>query len=258
MSRKSEESIEQLEARRKELETYEQKNNIDLSDDINKIKAKINKKSTQLSPWEQVELARTLERPTTLRSEEHTSELKSRFDLVCSILLEKTYNKAVTEKETVLKAIPTRRSSDLIEQLEARRKELETYEQKNNIDLSDDINKIKAKINKKSTQLSPWEQVELARTLERPTTLEYIENIFDDFIEFFGDRVYGDDKAIVGGIASINNQAVTVVGHQRGMTTKENIKRNFGMPHPEGYRKALRLMEQAEKFNRPIITFIDT
>ncbi|HJB78319.1 MAG TPA: acetyl-CoA carboxylase carboxyltransferase subunit alpha [Candidatus Nosocomiicoccus stercorigallinarum] len=152
----------------------------------------------------------------------------------------------------------SRNSEESIEQLEARRKELETYEQKNNIDLSDDINKIKAKINKKSTQLSPWEQVELARTLERPTTLEYIENIFDDFIEFFGDRVYGDDKAIVGGIASINNQAVTVVGHQRGMTTKENIKRNFGMPHPEGYRKALRLMEQAEKFNRPIITFIDT
>lgn len=152
----------------------------------------------------------------------------------------------------------SRNSEESIEQLEARRKELETYEQKNNIDLSDDINKIKAKINKKSTQLSPWEQVELARTLERPTTLEYIENIFDDFIEFFGDRVYGDDKAIVGGIASINNQAVTVVGHQRGMTTKENIKRNFGMPHPEGYRKALRLMKQAEKFNRPIITFIDT
>lgn len=152
----------------------------------------------------------------------------------------------------------SRNSEESIEQLEARRKELETYEQKNNIDLSDDINKIKAKINKKSTQLSRWEQVELARTLERPTTLEYIENIFDDFIEFFGDRVYGDDKAIVGGIASINNQAVTVVGHQRGMTTKENIKRNFGMPHPEGYRKALRLMEQAEKFNRPIITFIDT
>src|SRR5699024_2919720 len=88
----------------------------------------------------------------------------------------------------------SRNSEESIEQLEARRKELETYEQKNNIDLSDDINKIKAKINKKSTQLSPWEQVELARTLERPTTLEYIENIFDDFIEFFGDRVYGDDK----------------------------------------------------------------
>lgn len=152
----------------------------------------------------------------------------------------------------------SRNSEESIEQLEERRKELETYEQKNNIDLSDNINEIKSKINKKSTEVSPWEQVELARTLERPTTLEYIENIFDDFIEFFGDRVYGDDKAIVGGIASIKNQAVTVIGHQRGMTTKENIKRNFGMPHPEGYRKALRLMKQAEKFNRPIITFIDT
>lgn len=152
----------------------------------------------------------------------------------------------------------SRNSEESIEQLEERRKELETYEQKNNIDLSDNINEIKSKINKKSTEFSPWEQVELARTLERPTTLEYIENIFDDFIEFFGDRVYGDDKAIVGGIASIKNQAVTVIGHQRGMTTKENIKRNFGMPHPEGYRKALRLMKQAEKFKRPIITFIDT
>lgn len=152
----------------------------------------------------------------------------------------------------------SRNSEESIEQLEERRKELETYEQKNNIDLSDDIKVIEEKINKKSTEVSPWEQVELARTLERPTTLEYIENIFDDFIEFFGDRVYGDDKAIVGGIASIKNQAVTVIGHQRGMTTKENIKRNFGMPHPEGYRKALRLMKQAEKFKRPIITFIDT
>ncbi|QYA47840.1 acetyl-CoA carboxylase carboxyltransferase subunit alpha [Nosocomiicoccus ampullae] len=152
----------------------------------------------------------------------------------------------------------SRNSEESIEQLKARRKELETYEQKNNIDLSDNINEIKSKINKKSTEVTPWEQVELARTLERPTTLEYIENIFDDFIEFFGDRVYGDDKAIVGGIASIKNQAVTVIGHQRGMTTKENIKRNFGMPHPEGYRKALRLMKQAEKFKRPIITFIDT
>lgn len=152
----------------------------------------------------------------------------------------------------------SRNSEESIEQLEERRKELETYEQKNNIDLSDNINEIESKINKKRAEVSPWEQVELARILERPTTLEYIENIFDDFIELFGDRVYGDDKAIVGGIASIKNQAVTVVGHQRGMTTKENIKRNFGMPHPEGYRKALRLMKQAEKFHRPIITFIDT
>ncbi|MFC7339740.1 acetyl-CoA carboxylase carboxyltransferase subunit alpha, partial [Haloferula chungangensis] len=87
---------------------------------------------------------------------------------------------------------------------------------------------------------------------------EYIDAICDDFTEFFGDRYYGHDKAIVGGIASFNGQPVTVIGHQRGMSTKENIERNFGMPHPEGYRKALRLMKQAEKFNRPIICFIDT
>ena len=85
-----------------------------------------------------------------------------------------------------------------------------------------------------------------------------LQRIFDDFIELHGDRSFKDDEAIVGGIASFNGQAITIIGHQRGKTTKENIRRNFGMPHPEGYRKALRLMKQAEKFGRPIICFIDT
>ncbi len=97
-----------------------------------------------------------------------------------------------------------------------------------------------------------------ARHAERPTTLDYINHVFTDFIEMHGDRYYGDDEAIVGGIAKFGNQPVTVIGHQRGKDTKENLRRNFGMPHPEGYRKALRLMKQAEKFNRPIVTFIDT
>ncbi len=106
--------------------------------------------------------------------------------------------------------------------------------------------------------LKPWNRVQMARHPMRPTTMDYIEQLFTDFIEFHGDRFYGDDEAIVAGLAFYNKQPVTVVGHQRGKDTKENILRNFGMPHPEGYRKALRHMKQAEKFNRPIICFIDT
>ena len=103
-----------------------------------------------------------------------------------------------------------------------------------------------------------WEKVQLARQAERPKTLDYINTIFDNFIELHGDRNFGDDKAIVGGIAELDGMPVTVIGEQKGKNAKENIERNFGMPNPEGYRKALRLMKQAEKFNRPIITFIDT
>ena len=110
----------------------------------------------------------------------------------------------------------------------------------------------------KNTELSAWDRVQIARSSERPTSLDYIERIFDDFMELHGDRAFRDDGAIVGGIASLEGAAVTVIGVQKGKTTKENIFRNFGMPSPEGYRKALRLMKQAEKFGRPIITFIDT
>ncbi len=102
------------------------------------------------------------------------------------------------------------------------------------------------------------DKVNLARHKKRPTTLDYIEYIFDDFIELHGDRFYADDPAIVGGIATLNGKSITVIGHQKGRNTKDNIYRNFGMPNPEGYRKALRLMKQAEKFNRSIVTFIDT
>ncbi|NLJ90971.1 MAG: acetyl-CoA carboxylase carboxyltransferase subunit alpha, partial [Clostridiales bacterium] len=107
-------------------------------------------------------------------------------------------------------------------------------------------------------KLTPWERVRLARRLERPTSIDYISKIFDTFIELHGDRYYGDDSAVVGGLATFNNQSITVIGQQKGRNLKENQKRNYGMPSPEGYRKALRLMKQAEKFNRPIVLFIDT
>jgi len=105
---------------------------------------------------------------------------------------------------------------------------------------------------------SPWEKVLSARDKSRMTSLEYINTIFSGFIELHGDRFYGDDKALVGGIAYLDGRPVTVIGTQKGRDIMENIKRNFAMVHPEGYRKALRLMKQAEKFNRPIICFIDT
>ena len=108
------------------------------------------------------------------------------------------------------------------------------------------------------SKITAWDRVMLARKPERPKSLDYIKYIFDDFIEFHGDRNFGDDKAIVGGIARLENIPVTVIGEQKGKNVKENMERNFGMPEPEGYRKALRLMRQAEKFKRPIITFIDT
>lgn len=107
-------------------------------------------------------------------------------------------------------------------------------------------------------QLTPWDRVLLARDKDRPYALDYINGIFDEFMELHGDRAFGDDGAIVGGIASINGKYVTVIGQQKGRTIKQNVKRNFGMPSPEGYRKALRLMRQAEKFNRPVICFVDT
>ena len=107
-------------------------------------------------------------------------------------------------------------------------------------------------------KLTAWDRVKIAREPERPTALDYIENVFDQFIELHGDRYFKDDKSIVCGLGNIGKQNFTIVGEQKGRNTKENIERNFGMPNPEAYRKALRFMKQAEKFNRPIITFIDT
>lgn len=107
-------------------------------------------------------------------------------------------------------------------------------------------------------KITAWERVEIARNPKRKTALDYIEAIFDDFIELHGDRNFKDDKAMVCGLARIGKQNFTIIAEQKGRTTKENIERNFGMPNPESYRKAIRFMKQAEKFKRPVITFIDT
>ncbi len=111
---------------------------------------------------------------------------------------------------------------------------------------------------KKMSSLSAWEKVQLARHPKRPHTIDYIQNIFTDFIELHGDRKFGDDKAIIAGFAYFEGEPVAVIGHEKGRDTKEKIERNFGMPHPEGYRKAIRVMKLAEKFRRPVLTFIDT
>ena len=107
-------------------------------------------------------------------------------------------------------------------------------------------------------ELTAWERVEISRSKERPTTLSYVQQVFDDFLELHGDRSFRDDGAVIGGIAMFGGQPVTVIGQQKGKNVKENIYRNFGMASPEGYRKALRLMKQAEKFGRPVVTFVDT
>lgn len=106
--------------------------------------------------------------------------------------------------------------------------------------------------------MDAWDRVEIARNPKRKTSLDYVEKIFDEFIELHGDRQFKDDKAIVCGLARIGNQNFTIIAEQKGRTTKENIERNFGMPNPESYRKGIRFMKQAEKFRRPVITFIDT
>lgn len=147
-------------------------------------------------------------------------------------------------------------------QLRKKITELKEYTENADVDLTSEITSLEARLEKLEAEIyvdmKPWDRVQVARHPNRPTTLDYIPFIFDDFIELHGDRLYGDDEAIVGGIASFGGQPVTVIGHQRGKDTKENVRRNFGMPHPEGYRKALRLMKQAEKFKRPIICLIDT
>ncbi len=130
------------------------------------------------------------------------------------------------------------------------------------LDISSEINKLEYKVNilRKDIfeKLTPWQIVQLARHPERPYTLDYIYLMTTNFTELHGDRYYGDDKAIVGGFANIGNKPVMIIGQQKGRDTKSNIYRNFGMPNPEGYRKAMRLMKLAEKFNRPVITLIDT
>ena len=149
-----------------------------------------------------------------------------------------------------------------ISELENKIEELTLFTSNGNIDLEEEI----LKLQKKSDQLlaeiysrlTPWQKVQISRHANRPYTLDYIEAMLTDFVEMHGDRAYADDPAIVCGMARFDGMPVVVIGHQKGRTLKDRVFRNFGQPNPEGYRKALRLMRFAEKFNRPVITFIDT
>jgi acetyl-CoA carboxylase carboxyl transferase subunit alpha len=147
---------------------------------------------------------------------------------------------------------------DLYDQID----QLKLTAEKNKLDLSDSINQLEEKILDKKKDindtLSSWQKVQLSRHPDRPYTLSYIERICTDFIELHGDRNFKDDKAIVGGFGQIDGQTVMIIGQQKGNNTKTRQLRNFGMANPEGYRKALRLMKLAEKFNKPIITLVDT
>jgi len=140
--------------------------------------------------------------------------------------------------------------------------ELKVFGQEKGIDFTDEISRLEERYNKLEEEIyaniSAPQKMHLARHQQRPTSLDLIQLIFTDFVELHGDRLFGDDLAVVGGIATLNGVPVTVIGQQRGKDTKDNIARFFGSAHPEGFRKALRLMKQAEKFNRPIITFVDT
>ena len=149
-----------------------------------------------------------------------------------------------------------------VAELESKIDELRYVQSESAVDISEEIDRL----SKKSLQLtkdlyanlSPWQVTQIARHAQRPYTLDYIGEIFTDFLELHGDRSYADDQSIVGGLARFNGQACVVLGHQKGRDTKERGLRNFGMSRPEGYRKALRLMKLAEKFNLPVFTFVDT
>ncbi|MGO0121914.1 acetyl-CoA carboxylase carboxyltransferase subunit alpha [Desulfothermobacter acidiphilus] len=147
-------------------------------------------------------------------------------------------------------------------ELENKIAELTAFSQDKGLDLSDEIERLRERAEELKreifTQLTPWQKVQLARHPDRPTTLDYVHLLCEDFIELHGDRLFSDDPAVVGGMAWLDGKAVMILGHQKGKNMRGNLHRNFGMPHPEGFRKALRLMLQAEKFGRPIITFIDT
>ncbi len=140
--------------------------------------------------------------------------------------------------------------------------ELRQMQDESAVNISSEIELLEAKVEELTKEiyekLGAWEISQVARHPQRPRTLDYINNIFTNFVELHGDRHFADDKSIIGGIAKLGEQSVMIIGHQKGRDTKENLERNFGMPRPEGYRKALRLMQLAEKFQLPIITFIDT
>jgi acetyl-CoA carboxylase carboxyl transferase subunit alpha len=147
-------------------------------------------------------------------------------------------------------------------ELERKIDELKKFTSSENIDFQSEIKRLQDKLGKLKTEifenLTPWQRVQIARHPQRPYTLDYIDMIMDDFVELHGDRAFSDDKAIVCGFARIDDKKILVIGHQKGRDTNENLKRNFGSANPEGYRKAIRLMKLAEKFDVPIVTFIDT
>ena len=149
-----------------------------------------------------------------------------------------------------------------IAELESKIEELRLVGDDSGLNISDEISRLQKK-NLSLTEsifssLTPWQVAQIARHPQRPYTQDYIDRIFTEFDELHGDRTYGDDKAIIGGVARLDDTPVMVIGHQKGRSVKEKVKRNFGMPNPEGYRKALRLMETAERFKLPVLTFIDT
>lgn len=147
-------------------------------------------------------------------------------------------------------------------ELERKIEELKNFTSDEKIDLNSEIKRLQSKLNKVKRDiyenLTAWQRIQIARHPQRPYTQDYINYIMTDFIEFHGDRKFGDDKAIMGGFAKIDKRKVLVIGHQKGRDIKQQVERNFGCAHPEGYRKALRLMKLAEKFNIPVVSFIDT
>ncbi|NWG30095.1 MAG: acetyl-CoA carboxylase carboxyltransferase subunit alpha [Rhodocyclaceae bacterium] len=149
-----------------------------------------------------------------------------------------------------------------IAELEGKIEQLRYVQDDSAVDISDEIGRLESKsaalVKEIYAKLTPWQIAQVARHPQRPYTLDYIGMIFNDFLELHGDRAFADDPAIVGGLARFNGQSCVVIGHQKGRDTKEKIHRNFGMPRPEGYRKALRLMRLAEKFGMPVFTFVDT
>ncbi|HDP90297.1 MAG TPA: acetyl-CoA carboxylase carboxyltransferase subunit alpha [Thioalkalivibrio sp.] len=149
-----------------------------------------------------------------------------------------------------------------IAELEAKIEELRYVGDDAEVNINEEIARLQGKCKSLTesifAKLTPWQISQLARHPRRPYTLDYIERVFDDFHELHGDRAFADDPAIVGGMARFEGQPVMIIGHQKGRDTKEKIRRNFGMPRPEGYRKALRLMQMAERFKLPVLTFIDT
>src|SRR4030042_664749 len=149
-----------------------------------------------------------------------------------------------------------------IVELEKKIKEMKVYALEENVELTEEIRRLEIKLARLMedtySRLSRWQRVQLARHPDRPYTLDYIQRIFTDFVELHGDRLFADDPALVGGLARLDGRSVMVLGQQKGRTVKEKLYRNFGMMNPEGYRKGMRLMRMAAKFNKPVVIFVDT